>query len=136
EINRAALGNDTEAEVAVTAISRPVWIDDARPYLPDAFAKPVAERSNAAADETIARLREALSELAFVDGAGDQNRSLLAILSWQELIHMVYFEVPQFRALVATAIAECDGFEMRGAPPPGAKQALKIVSAQPEQMAA
>ncbi|MEO1694529.1 MAG: hypothetical protein AAFR55_04760, partial [Pseudomonadota bacterium] len=134
EINRAALGNDTEAEVAVRASPKPVWIGEARPFLPDAIAQPVAARSNAAARETIERLREALSELAFVDGAGDQNRSLLALLSWQELIHMVYFDVAELRALIAVALADSDGFRLRSEAGPEMVAALRAV--QPAAAAA
>ncbi|MEL6325110.1 MAG: hypothetical protein AAFQ84_12855 [Pseudomonadota bacterium] len=131
EVNRAALGNDTEAEVAIRAAPRPVWLEREPVFLPPALGDLVAAKSNEAAVGTIARLRNALSDLSFVDGAGDPNRSLLAILTWQELIHMVYFEVPAFRSVVAEALAETDAFKLKTPGEPKSKALLAAMSPRP-----
>ena len=114
EINRAALGNDTESEVALRAIPRPNWVQTEAEFLPTELGDLVAARSNEAAVETIARLRNMLSELTIIEDVGNRNQSLLAILSWQELIHMVYFEVPEIRSVIVAALASKDGFDLKG----------------------
>lgn len=113
EIKRAALGNDTEAEVAVLAAPKPFWVDRDAAFLPPRIADMIAAQSNEAAVISIKKFRAALSDYSLIDGAADQNRSVLAMLSWQELIHMVYFEVPEFRKLIAQAIANEQGFKLR-----------------------
>jgi hypothetical protein len=110
EVNRAALGNDTDAEVAVLAAAKPYWIERPPAFLPPQVADLISAKSNEAAIVSITKFRSALSDFAMMDGAADRQRSVLALLSWQELIHMVYFEVPEFRRLIATAIASEPGF--------------------------
>ena len=45
------------------------------------------------------------------EGPDGQIGSALNYLSWQELIHTSYFEVPAFQKLVARAIVSGDGFK-------------------------
>lgn len=111
EINRAALGNDTEAEVAVRAGAKPPWIARQPGFLPAPIADLIAAKSNEAAVISIAKFRNAISDLAFTEKAADRQETALALLSWEELIHMVYFEVPEFRALIARALSEATRFE-------------------------
>jgi len=113
EVRRSALGNDTEAEVAIAARRRPAWIEKSRPFLPTALADKITQHSNKAMIASLGKIRGAISDLAFADGSEDKTATVLAFINWQELIHMAYFEVPEFRALVAVAISELDGFQPR-----------------------
>lgn len=110
EIKRSALGNDTETEVAVTARPRPPWIETAYPALPVGLGERLTDFSNEAAANSLWKFRNAIGELAFSDGLEDKEATVFSYLTWRELIHSSYFEVPQFRWLLAEAIASTEGF--------------------------
>ncbi|MDX2258481.1 MAG: hypothetical protein NW205_06140 [Hyphomicrobiaceae bacterium] len=114
EIQRTALGNDADAEIATGAGLKPPWIDKAPGFLPDSFATEISAQSDLAMSGSVRKLRASLSHLAIAEanagGAGD----FTDLLTWQELIHWTYFEVPSFRRLIAAAIAETDAFRPRG----------------------
>ncbi len=59
--------------------------------------------------ESLAKFRNAISTLAFAEGA-DKAGLVSNYLSWKELIHTSYFDVPLFRKLVAQAISQTPGF--------------------------
>ncbi|MEO1265852.1 MAG: hypothetical protein AAFV26_09115, partial [Pseudomonadota bacterium] len=106
EIKRSALGNDTESEVAVSSDAQPPWMaaDVAAPFLPTPLAAQVTEASNVATSAAISKFRDALSELAFADSVDSRQQTALAFLTWRELIHFAYFDVADFRKLMATAL--------------------------------
>ena len=110
EVRRTSVGNDTETEVAVATSPAPSWIKEPRPFLPPIVSQAVADHSNREMSASIVRIRSAISEFALTRGTDGQLGSALDYLSWQELIHTSYFEVPEFRKLIARAIAETDGF--------------------------
>ncbi len=110
ELKRASLGNDTEGEIALAAGPRPVWIDRPAPYLPKGLGDVLTEHSNREMSLSLAKFRNALSDLAFSEPAERGAGGLARYLSWNELIHTSYFEVPVFRQLLARAIADVDGF--------------------------
>lgn len=110
EIKRSALGNDTETEVALTAAPRPFWLDKTPPTLPIELGERITGYSNEVAVQSLGKFRNAIGELAFSDGMENKQQSVLSYLTWRELIHSSYFEVPEFRWLLAEAIASSDGF--------------------------
>jgi len=111
EIKRSAVGNDTETEVAVGAANRPFWISDAQPFLPESVGQPITAHSNRVTAQSLAKFRNAISELAFAEKSEDKSNAVLSYLTWEELVHTSYFEVPEFRALVTAAISDVDGFK-------------------------
>ncbi|MEO0620106.1 MAG: hypothetical protein AAFZ01_12620 [Pseudomonadota bacterium] len=115
QVKRTALGNDTEAELAVGAMRRPYWIEQTPPRLPAAVGDRISAYSNEITAKSLAKFRNALSELAFADRAGADQNAVLKFFTWRELVHAAYFEVPLFRRLVAAAIAETDGFRATNA---------------------
>ncbi|MGF1650612.1 MAG: hypothetical protein ACFCUN_09180 [Hyphomicrobiaceae bacterium] len=116
EIRRSALGNDTESEVALKAAYKPYWMSADRGFLPVDVGRSVTTKSNEAAVASIAKFRDALTKFALADTPGQGPDSLLALLSWKELIHMVYFDVPEVRSLIAHSLAERDGFSLPATP--------------------
>ena len=111
EIRRNAVGNDTEAEVAVGAVPTPPWLDRNAAFLPTAVGSEISRHSDRAMAESISKIRNSISEFALGEGPDGQIGSALNYLSWQELIHTSYFEVPAFQKLVARAIVSGDGFK-------------------------
>lgn len=111
EIKRSALGNDTETEVALTAAPRPFWLEDAPPALPLDLGDKITVFSNDIASRSLSKFRDAIGELAFSDGVENKQQSVFSYLTWRELIHSSYFEVREFRWLLAEAIASADGFK-------------------------
>ena len=111
EIRRSALGNDTETEVVVSAAPSPKWIEDRKPFLPNAVSEAVSAHSDYAMAQSIKRIRAAISEFALLQEKGGQLSSALNYLTWRELIHTSYFEVPEFQKLVCGIIANSDGFQ-------------------------
>lgn len=111
EVRRTALGNDTEAEVAVGTAPAPSWQNKSAGFLPSAVGEPIAIHSNQAMSHAIEKIRNSISEFALHEGTDGQIGSVLNYLTWQELIHTSYFEVPEFRVLLARAISESEGFE-------------------------
>lgn len=109
ELRRAAFGNDTIAEVALGAHPHPAWSSVSKGYLPEGIAQEISARSNDVAFSSLARLRNAISELAFSERGGDHARVVEEYITWHELIHTTYFHVPRFRKLVAYALVQVDG---------------------------
>lgn len=107
EVRRSALGNDTESEVALTASPTPAWIGTPPRYLPPELRDEITQHSNVAMTQSLSKIRNAISELAFADGhQNEAATSVLGFLNWQELIHTSYFEVPKFRAFVAHILTD------------------------------
>jgi hypothetical protein len=110
EIRRSAYGNDTDGEIAFAADHRPSWITPAYCCLPAELGDKISEQSNHATFQSLAKFRNAISTLAFSEGESEKSNLISSYLSWKELIHTSYFEVPEFRKLVARAIADSEGF--------------------------
>ena len=76
------------------------------------------ETADKAAAEAIPKLREAVGRLVFSLQGQDKQVAVADLLTWNELIHTVYFKVlhtvyfkvPIFRKLVCYAIAHSEGF--------------------------
>lgn len=110
EVTRSALGNDTEGEVALGAESRPTWISHTYPHLPADLAGKISDYSNEISFQSLAKFRNAISTLAFSVEEESSEGVLATYLTWRELIHTAYFEVAEFRKLLAYAISQTDGF--------------------------
>ena len=59
---------------------------------------------------SIVKIRSAISEFAMNEGRDGKIGTALNYLTWQELIHTSYFEVPEFRKLLARIVSDSDGF--------------------------
>lgn len=118
EVKRSAMGNDTETEVALRTESHPDWIETAAPALPKSLSKRLTDHANAIAARSLSKFRNAISEIVVAD---EKNKAanILSFLTWQELIHTSYFEVPEFKALITEAIATSEGFQPAGGKRPG-----------------
>jgi len=110
QLRRTALGNDTEAEMAVGAITRPYWIEETPARLPRAIGDAITSYSNEVTADSLSKFRNAISELAFADRSGADHNAVLKFFTWRELVHASYFEVVEFRKLLALAVARQDGF--------------------------
>ncbi|MEZ5853807.1 MAG: hypothetical protein R3D67_03320 [Hyphomicrobiaceae bacterium] len=111
EVKRAAFGNDTEGETAIGAIDRPVWIDRSPPRLPGALADLVTDYSNGVASHSLAKFRRTIGQLASAEPKHTADSAITTYFTWKELVHASYFDVPEFRKLVAQAISRAEGFE-------------------------
>jgi ABC-type multidrug transport system fused ATPase/permease subunit len=110
EIRRSAFGNDTEGEIAFAADHRPGWITPGYSNLPAEVGDKITECSNHATFQSLAKFRNAISTLAFAEGGDKKTEMVSSYLSWKELIHTCYFDVPEFRKLIARAISSAEGF--------------------------
>jgi hypothetical protein len=110
EIRRSAFGNDTDGEIAFAADQRPGWITPGYCTLPGELGDKITECSNHATFQSLAKFRNAISTLAFAEGGDKKTEMVSRYLSWKELIHTCYFDVPEFRKLMAQAISRGEGF--------------------------
>lgn len=110
EVKRAGFGNDTEGEVVTGAADRPSWLDRSQPRLPASIADLVTDYSNAAANQSIAKFRQAIGQIRFAVPPHSADTAISTYFTWKELVHASYFDVPEFRKLVAQAISRAEGF--------------------------
>jgi hypothetical protein len=110
EVKRAGFGNDTEGEVVTGAADRPAWLDRSQPRLPAAISDLVTDYSNTAASQSIAKFRQAIGQIRFAVPPHSADTAISTYFTWKELVHASYFDVPEFRKLVAQAISRAEGF--------------------------
>ncbi len=110
EVKRAGFGNDTEGEVVSGAADRPAWLDRSQPRLPAPVADLVTDYSNMAASLSIAKFRQAIGQIRFAVPPHSADTAISTYFTWKELVHASYFDVPEFRKLVAQAVSRADGF--------------------------
>jgi hypothetical protein len=110
EVKRAAFGNDTEGEIALGAVDRPSWIERSPPRLPGGIADLVTDYSNSVANQSLAKFRRAIGQLASAEPKHTADSAITTYFTWKELVHASYFDVPEFRKLVAQGISRLDGF--------------------------
>ena len=94
----------------MTAAERPAWAAISPAPLPDELGEEVSAFADAAAAQSVSKLRRAVQLLAFSEGEQGKSDLLAEYLTWDELIHTAYFKVARFRKLVAFAIAHSPGF--------------------------
>ncbi|HEX2842825.1 hypothetical protein [Hyphomicrobium sp.] len=111
EVKRSTFGNDTEGEVVVGADYGPSWLEPVTCLLPDEVSNRISAHSNAMAAESIAKFRNAISTLAFAEGEDTKQGLISNYLSWKELVHTSYFDVPAFRKIVVRAISQAEDFQ-------------------------
>jgi hypothetical protein len=110
QIRKVGFGNDTNGELAIDASSSCMWLSSISYPLPERLAGEISDLSNRAASVAVEKFRGMISELA-LSKEREANTFLFAeYLTWDELIHCSYFNVPRFRMLVAYAIAQSEGF--------------------------
>lgn len=109
EVKRSAMGNDTETEVVLHAERNPDWISTPQPFLPPDLSNSLTAHSNAMSVLSLEKFRNAISEIMVADEE-EGAANVLSFLTWQELIHTAYFEVPEFQKLIAQVIAQSEGF--------------------------
>jgi hypothetical protein len=110
EVKRSTFGNDTEGEIVIGADYGPSWLEPVTCLLPVDVSDSISARSNAMASESIAKFRNAISTLAFAEGEDTKQGLITNYLSWKELVHTSYFDVPEFRKIIAAAIGQSEGF--------------------------
>ncbi|HVZ05175.1 hypothetical protein [Hyphomicrobium sp.] len=110
EVKRAGFGNDTEGEVVLGAADRPSWLDRSQPRLSAPIADLVTNYSNAAASQSIAKFRQAIGQIRFAVPPHTADTAISTYFTWKELVHASYFDVPEFRKLIAQVISRADGF--------------------------
>ncbi len=110
EVKRAAFGNDTDGEIAIGALDRPTWVERSLPRLPAAIADLITNYSNAAASLSIAKFRRAIGEIRFAVPAHTADTAISTYFTWKELVHASYFDIPEFRKLLAQTVSRAEGF--------------------------
>jgi hypothetical protein len=110
EVKRAAFGNDTEGEIAIGALDRPSWVERSPPRLPSGIADLVTAYSNGVANQSLAKFRRAIGQLASAEPKHTADTAITTYFTWKELVHGSYFDVPSFRKLIAQSISRIDGF--------------------------
>lgn len=110
EVKRAGFGNDTEGEIVTGAADRPSWLDRSQPRLSAPIADLVTDYSNIAASQSIAKFRRAIGQIQFSTPPHTADTAISTYFTWKELVHASYFDVPEFRKLVAQAVSRADGF--------------------------
>jgi hypothetical protein len=89
---------------------RPFWVKASPTSLPNELEDELSRLADKAASQALPKLRGAISELAFAaSNQGDAN-VIARYLTWEELIHTVYFRSAGFRKLICYAIAHSPGF--------------------------
>ena len=114
EVKRAAFGNDTEGETAIGAIDRPVWLMRSPPRLPAPVGDLITTFSNGVATQSLAKFRRAIGQLAMAEPKHTADSAITTYFTWKELVHASYFDVPEFRKLIAQAVSRADGFAPSG----------------------
>ena len=110
EIKREIYGNDTDGEIAVGAGPAPAWIATGAPYLQAPLADRITDAANTVTASSLVKFRNAISILALTEGRPRDASIVSSYLTWKELIHTTYFELPEFRKLVAQAVVTSEGF--------------------------
>jgi hypothetical protein len=111
QIRKIGFGDDTVGEIAINADSTCLWLPSEWLPLPDQLAREIADISNKAASAAVEKFRSLVSELALSREREIKSFFFSEYLTWDELIHCSYFNVPHFRMLVAYAIAHSEGFK-------------------------
>jgi hypothetical protein len=111
QLRQSALGNDTIGEIGSDASEAPLRLGGAGAPLPPALADELTKFSDAAAAQSLSKLRTEMQRLAFAEGRKDKSDVVEEYLTWDELIHTPHFKVPRFRKLICCAIAHSPGFK-------------------------
>jgi hypothetical protein len=97
-------------EIVVGSDVEPKWVGITYSSLPPEVGDKITDYSNQASFKSLTKFRNAISTLALSEAQDNSQSVISTYLTWRELIHTSYFEVPEFRKLLAFAIAQGDGF--------------------------
>lgn len=140
QIRQTAYGNDTEGEFAEGARLSPAWMaDNSCKPITDALGDEITAYSDNAAAKSISKFRKGIRQFAFTKSETGTSDMFSDYLTWDELIHTSYFDIPRFRKYVAYIITQADGFRATKAfqdDPDFAKAALWYEDMQMEHQAA
>jgi len=112
-IRRLIFGSGLAGETAVDAFAYPVWVPSGNNPIPQVLSDELTSFVNQETIKSLPKLRKAVYELAFSIVAGKPESFIQDYLSWNELLHTSYFNIPHFRMLVAFAISMAKGFHAR-----------------------
>ena len=110
QIKAAGFGSDTDGDKAIGATDFPMWLPHGLPPLPEELSNEIEDVSDAAAAAAISKFRGALKNLSLAKEELEASDIFAHNLTWDELIHTTYFNVPRFRKLVGYAIGQSGGF--------------------------
>src|SRR6185312_8034940 len=66
--------------------------------------------SNGIASQSLAKFRRAIGQIASAEPKHTADTAISTYFTWKELVHSSYFDVPQFRKMVAQAVSRAEGF--------------------------
>jgi hypothetical protein len=110
QLRKAGFGNDNVGEISVNADASCPWLGSAWLPLPSELSEEITTLSNKAACDAVPKFRNLVGQLALSKDKEANAFIFSEYLTWDELIHCSYFDVPWFRMLVAYAIAHSEGF--------------------------
>jgi pimeloyl-ACP methyl ester carboxylesterase len=110
EVRRALFGNDTTSDVALGVLRRPMWIEREHPPIPETVGQFITAHSDREASLSITKFRRGIGRLNTRSDQEEAERVAEQYFTWRELVHAAYFEVPQFRTLIARIVAGTEGF--------------------------
>ncbi|MGI9522857.1 MAG: hypothetical protein ACR2PG_14550, partial [Hyphomicrobiaceae bacterium] len=108
-IKQMAYGNDDGAITADRSGAEAFAGEGCSTVLPVQIARQLSENADTAAAAAIPDLRRKIASL-MADASKGKAADISDYLTWNELIHTVYFRVPEFRKLMCFAISEAPGF--------------------------
>ena len=79
--------------------------------MPQDLGQKITDYSNNVTKESLAKFRNAISELALTEAGENKAGVVSTYLTWRELIHSAYFEVSEFNKIVGHVLGEQDGFK-------------------------
>lgn len=103
-VRTGAWGDDLAAEDVHFVGASPPMFERAFAPLPSVVATPLSSHSDASAIETLSKVRKLLGMTEGTGSQADARFGLADTLSWQELIHTSYFDVPEFIDLIASRL--------------------------------
>jgi hypothetical protein len=109
-VAQSVYGGDEVGITAQTSTTRAFDGTGLSHRLPEHIEDAIRGVADAAASNTISRLRRKISLLISSIGGRDELGSGDHFLTWDELIHTTYFRVTELRILLCAAIARSNGF--------------------------
>jgi hypothetical protein len=110
QMRQAAFGGDTRGEIAMRSMHNPYWWENTFNPLPIYLSAALSCKADEAASIAVPKLRAAIGKLAFALADSKPQVTVTEFITWDELIHTVYFKVPAFSKFVCYAIAHSPGF--------------------------
>jgi hypothetical protein len=106
QIRASAFGSDAVGELATSAGLNPIWVENKFEPLPVNLATEISDMSNSAASAALIKYRNLIGTMAAADEKDIRTTLFSEYLTWNELVHTTYFNVPHFRMLMAYALSQ------------------------------